>query len=177
MSAESDPLSNYALIISIVSLLTAAWSGWISHKALRHSEKTTEEDKRLQFVKEKAELLEIINTSRKILDRTRIEISTLKAEFDAEPDQIKQIMANYTNLFTEFLPAVTGGARQASTLWGEVFEWPEKNGMVALVHHQAKFRALLHEDQVANDSAVYCINVFKEKLLVAKEMHSRKIAK
>lgn len=157
-----------ALGISVLGFGTSIWSVWVSHRSYGHSRLVHEEEKRLSFEKERSELLEIINTSKNILDKTRIDIGTLKAKFEDEPPEVKSMMNNYTNLFTEFLPQIEGGVRQATSLWDEVAEWSPETGIYALVMHQARFRALIHNDQTAHESALYCIGVFKEKLGIAK---------
>ena len=96
----------------------------------------------MTFEKERSELLEVINTSRSILDKTRIEIGTLKAQFDSESARVQSLLVNYTDLLTEFLPRVEAGVIQATTLWNEVAEWSFKTGINAMVAHQSRFRAL-----------------------------------
>ena len=78
------------------------------------------------------------------------------------------MLVNYVSLFTEYLPQVEGSVRQTGALWDEVAEWDPRTGMSALIHHEARFRALLHEDQMVRDHALYMINVFKEKLEQAR---------
>lgn len=92
----------------------------------------------------------------------------MKAQFDAEPPRVQALLVNYTDLFNEFLPKIEAGVRQATALWNEVAEWRFNTGINAMVAHQSRFRALIHEDQIAHESALYCINVFKEKLSRAK---------
>ena len=73
-------------------------------------------------------------------------------------------LSNYISLFTEYLPKVECGVRQARMLWEEVADWDESIGTSAIIHHEAKFRALLHEDQMVYEHALYMIAVFNEKL-------------
>jgi hypothetical protein len=158
-----------ALVISICGFLVSIWSAVISHKALNHNRNSYEEQQKIAFERERSQLLEIFNDSRKLLDQTRIEIGALKAQFDAEPETVKALLVNYTNLFSEYLPTIERGLLQNSLLWDEVAGWKESTGIQALVHHQAKFKALVHNDQVAHDQGLYCVNVFKAKLKLAKE--------
>jgi hypothetical protein len=62
---------------------------------------------------------------------------------------------------------------QAGALWDEVAEWDDRTGMSALIHHEARYRALLHEDQMVREHALYMIDEFKKKLEQAKEYVSR----
>ncbi|PPD53786.1 MAG: hypothetical protein CTY10_08255 [Methylotenera sp.] len=157
-----------ALGISILSFGTSIWSAFIGHRSYNHTKSVHETELELAFEKERSELLEIINTSRSILDKTRIEIGTLKAEFDSEHAKVQALLANYTNLFTEFLPRIEAGVTQATMLWNEVAEWNFKTGIKAMVSHQSRYRALIHEDQTVHESALYCIKVFRDKLDRAK---------
>lgn len=62
---------------------------------------------------------------------------------------------------------------QAGALWDEVAEWDPRTGMSALIHHEARYRALLHDDQMVREHALYMINVFNEKLEQARTHASR----
>jgi len=110
---SSTWISVLALAMSGLSFLAAAWAAWVSHRALRHAENVHHEDRRIAFERERSQLLEIINNSRSLLDKTRIRIGELKADFDAAPQPAQVLMHNYTSLFTEYLPRVEAGVRQA----------------------------------------------------------------
>lgn len=153
-----------ALSVSVLSFVISALSAWVSHCGLTLARQAYEQERHENFEKQRSSLLEVINTSRSTLDRTRIEIGTLKAIFGAEPQPVQTLLSNYTALFTEYLPRVEAGVRQAASLWDEVADWDESTGITALVHHEARYRALLHEDQMAHENALYLIAVFKEKL-------------
>ena len=161
-----------ALIISVLSFATSAWSAWVSHRGLAHTRDAHEQERRDTFERQRLALLEVINISRSTLDRTRVEIGALKAIFDAEPQQVRALLSNYSKLFTEYLPKVEGGVRQAGALWDEVAEWDRSVGTSALIQHEARFRALLHGDQMIREHAEYMINVFNEKLEQARTLVS-----
>jgi hypothetical protein len=163
-----------ALAISVLSFATSVWSAWVSDRTLTHTRKVYAQERRENFMRQRSELLEVINTSRSTLDRTRVEIGTLKAIFDAEPQPVRSLLSNYISLFSEYLPKIECGVRQASMLWEEVAEWDESTGTSALMHHEAKFRALLHENQMVYEHALYMINVFNEKLEQARSYVSEK---
>jgi hypothetical protein len=156
-----------ALAVSGLSFFAAAWAAWVTHRTLSHAKRVHEEDRRVSFERERSALLEVINASRSLLDKTRIRIGTLKANFDAAPEPVRKLMQGYTNLFTDYYPRVEGGVRQAGMLWDEVANWSEDTGIHGLVRHQAKFRALLHEDQVAHDQSVFLVGVFEHELAKA----------
>lgn len=157
-----------ALVVSILSFLAAAWATWVSHRTLQHARSVHAEDRRIAFERERSQLLEVINASRLLLERTRIKIGTLKAQFEAAPQPVQVLLANYTGLFTEYLPRVEAGARQCGLLWSEVAEWTQDTGIHALMQHQAKFRALVNDDQIAHDQGLFLVGVFEEKMAQAR---------
>lgn len=157
-----------ALVVSAFGFLISVWSAWVSHRALVHTRDAYEEERRESFERQRSTLLEVINTSRSTLDRTRVDIGTLKAIFDAEPEPVRALLSNYVSLFNDYLPRVEGGVHQAGSLWDAVAEWDQRTGMSALIQHEARYRALLHVDQMVRESALYMITVFKEKLEQAR---------
>lgn len=160
-------VSLLALVVSALSFFAAAWAAWVSHRTLNHAQRVHFEDRRISFERERSELLEIITTSRSLLDQTRIKIGTLKANFDASPQPVQRLMQSYTNLFTEYYPRIAAGVRQAEMLWNEVADWHRDTEIEGLVRHQARFRALLHEDQVAHDQGVFMVEIFEAKFAEA----------
>ena len=159
-----------ATIIALLAVVVSIWSAIVSHKALNHAKKSHITQQKIDFERERFNLLEVFNDSRKLLDKTRIEIGTLKAQFNNEPDSVKALLVNYTSLFTEYLPTIEKGLRQANALWDEVANWDESEGIHALIRNKAHFRALVHGDQVAHDQGLYCVAVFKEKLDLARKI-------
>ena len=89
---QTTLLALIALVVSVCGFLVSIWSAVISHKALNHNRNSYEEQQRIAFERERSQLLEIFNDSRKLLDKTRIEIGALKAQFDAEPETVKALL-------------------------------------------------------------------------------------
>jgi hypothetical protein len=162
-------VSILALVVSGFSFLAAVWAAWVSHRTLGHAQTVHQEERRLSFERERSQLLEVVNTSKLLLERTRIKIGTVKARFDAAPQPVQVILKNHTELFTEYLPRVEAGGRQCDSLWREIAEWDPDTGIQALVRHQAKFRALVNEDQIAHDQGLFLVGVFEEKMAQAME--------
>lgn len=160
-------ISVLALVVSGLSFAAAVWAAWISHRSLAHARAVHDEERRLSFERERSQLLEVINDSRLLLERTRIKIGTLKARFDAAPQPVKALLGSYTALFTDYLPRVEAGSRQCAMLWDEVATWSTDTGIHALVRHQAKFRALVNDDQIAHDQGLFLVGVFEEKMAQA----------
>ena len=160
-------VSILALVVSCLSFLAALWAACVSHRTLAHAREVHSENQSIVFERERSELLEVINTSRMLLENTRIRIGTLKARFDAAPQPVKALLANYTSLFSDYLPRIEAGSRQCHALWDEVAGWDDEKGIHALVHHQAKFRKLVGDDQIAHDSGIFMVEVFEEKMAKA----------
>lgn len=162
-SDSSTWLSIIAIVVSALSFFAAAWAAWVSKMTLDHAKAVHQDDRRIAFERERSNLLEIINTSRSLLDKTRIRIGTLKANFEASPEYLRVHMQPYTSLFTDYYPRIEQSVRQAGMLWDEVAEWDLDTGVHGLVRHKAKFCALLHEDQVAHDQGLFLVGIFEQE--------------
>ena len=162
-------ISMLALVVSGLSFLSAVWAAWVSQRTLVHAQSVHNEERRLSFERERAQLLEVLNASRLLLERTRIKIGTLKARFDATSPPVHALLKNYTGLFTEYLPRVEASIRQCDVLWKEIADWNESTGIHALVQHQAKLRALVNDDQISHDHGLFLVGVFEEKMAQALE--------
>ena len=156
-----------ALVVSVLSLASAFWAAHTSYKALSHARETYAEQLSLSFARERAQLLELITKNQAVLEKTRLRIGALKQNFDAAPQPAQVLLHNFTSLFTEYLPRIEGGIRQCVALWDEVAEWDERTGIHALVHHQAKYRALMENDQIAHEQGLVMVGMVEEKLAQA----------
>jgi len=165
---SSTGIAIAALIVSGLSLAAALWSSWVNQRTLRHTREAYERERQEAFERERATLLEIINTSRSTLDRARVEIGAAKAVFDAESQPVQVLLHQYTSLFSDYLPKVEGGVRQASALWDEVAAWDPTRDTGALIQYQARFRALLHEDEMVREHAMFMVSELRSKLVEAR---------
>ena len=162
-------VSCVALIVSIGSLGVTMWATQISSRALEHAIGVQQRSEEKEFERLRTELLNQISDSRAVLDKTRIEIGTLQANFQAEPRQVQGLMANYTSLFTEYLPKVHMSIQQLDALWTEVSGWGKEKGHRELMEARAVLYRSLKDDEVVQDSGIYLANVFKAKLELAKQ--------
>ena len=158
-----------ALLVSIGSLSVTLWATRLSNRSLNHAIEIQEKGEEKEFERLRAELLMQIAEDRRLLDKTRIEIGTLKADFDVEPQPIKVIMRNYTNLFTDYLPRVEASIQQLDMLWKEVSGWSKEKSHRELMDAKAVLYRSLKDDEVVYDSGIYMVNVFKAKLEVARQ--------
>jgi hypothetical protein len=141
----------------------------ISRRALEHAIGSQQRNEEREFERLRTELLNQITDDRVILDKTRIEIGTLQANFQAESQQVQRLMSNYTNLFTEYLPRIHASIQQLDVLRADVSGWGKEKGHRELMQARAILYSSIKGDEVVQDSAVYCINVFKTKLELAKQ--------
>ena len=162
-------LSIIAVLISLGSFGVTIWATRISKRSLDHAIDMRESMEKKEFERLRAELLMQIADSWRVLDKTRIEIGTIKANFDAEPQSVQVIMSNYTNLFTEYLPKVEGSIRQLDSLWQDVAGWSSEKTHKELMDAKAVLYRSLKGDEVVYDSGIYMVNVFKTKLEMAQE--------
>lgn len=164
----STGLSIVALIVSVGSLGVTVWATRLSKKSLNHAIDVQEKGEEKEFERLRAELLMQIADSRRLLDKTRIEIGTIKADFDAEKQPVKVIMASYTNLFTEYLPKVEASIQQLDTLWKEISNWSKEKSHRELMDARAVLYRRLKDDEVVYDSGIYMVNVFKARMEAVK---------
>ena len=162
-------ISIVALIISIGSLAVTLWATRISKRSLDHAINVQERSDLKEFERARADLLNQISDSRAILDKTRIEIGTLQANFQAEPVAVQALMANYTGLFSQYLPRVEQAIRQCDELWTDVSGWSTDKGHTDLMQARAVLYRSLMDDEIVQDPAIYMVNVFKVKLELAKQ--------
>ena len=162
-------ISIVALLVSIGSLGITVWATKLSKSSLDHAIDVQQKGEEKEFERLRAELLMQVADSRRLLDKTRIEIGTIKADFDAEPQPVQVLMRNYTNLFTDYLPKVEASIAQLDALWKEVSGWSKEKSHRELMDTKAVLYRSLKDDEVVYDSGIYMVNVFKAKLEMAKQ--------
>lgn len=158
-----------ALVVSVLSLVAAIWASYVGHQSLAHARATYDEQLSISFARERAQLLQLISQNQAVLQKTRITVGALKEKFEAAPQPAQALLHNFTGLFTEYLPRLEGSIRQCTALWHEVSEWDQRRGIHALVHHQARYRALMEDDLIAHDQGLIMVGIVEEKLAKALE--------
>ncbi len=157
-----------AVAISIGSFAVSIWATRISKKSLDHATNVQEEADRREFDRVRAELLNSIADCRAVLDRTRIEIGTLQANFLAEPTAVQSLMANYTSLFSEYLPNVESALRGTDELWREVAQWEPAKSHKELMDARAVLYRSLQDDKSAYENGMYLVSRFTAQLEIAR---------
>jgi hypothetical protein len=158
-----------ALLVSVGSLGVTVWATRLSKKSLNHAINIQIRGEEKEFDRLRTELLMQIADRRRLLDKMRIEIGTLKAEFDAEKQPVKVIMGSYTNLFSEYLPKVEASIQQLDMRWREISGWSKEKDYRELMDTKAVLYRSLKDDEVAYDSGIYMVNVFKAKMEAVKQ--------
>jgi hypothetical protein len=171
----STTISVVAVLVSLGSLGVTIWATRLSKKSLNHAIEIQVAGEEKEFERIRADLLMQIADSRRLLDKTRIEIGTLKANFDAEPQPVQVLMTNYTNLFTDYLPKVEASIQQCDMLWKEVANWSQEKSLRELMDAKAVLYRSLKDDEVVYDSGIYAVNVFRAKLDAAKQYASHAV--
>lgn len=162
-------VSIVALIMSFGGLAVTLWATRISKRALEHAIEIQEGSDLKEFERVRAELLNQISDSRAILDKARIEVGTIQASLQAEPAAVQVLMANYTALFSHYLPKVEQAIHQCDELWTDVSGWSSDKGQTDLMHARAVLYRSLKDDEIVHESGIYMVNAFKVKLELAKQ--------
>ncbi len=169
----STTISLGALLVSVGSLSITIWATKLSNRSLSHAIEIQEKGEEKEFERLRIDLLMQIADDRRLLEKTRIEIGTLKAEFDAESQPTKKIMRNYINLFNEYLPRVEASIKQLDILYNDVSGWSKEKSHRELMDAKAVLYRSLKDDEVAHDCGTYLVSVFRAQLEVARQRVSQ----
>lgn len=157
MSA-SDILALLALVVSAVGTAFAFRANRISAQSVKLTEDVAKADSELQFHTIRAEILIQIADSRRQLDRTRIELGTLKAVYDAEPQPVQVLLARYNDdLFIGYLSRIEALIAQLDEYWSKVVAWTSDQPHAEMMATKALLHRTYLGDESACDSAEYCM--------------------
>jgi hypothetical protein len=123
-----DPVTTVsvlALIVSLGSFGVTWWATKISRRSLEYAIAMQKQTEITEYERARTNLLQHITDSIATLERTRIEIGTLKADFEAELEPVQLIMANYTSIFTIYLPKIEQAIAENNEHWRQVSQWGE----------------------------------------------------
>ena len=157
-----------AVAVSIGSFAVSVWATRISKESLEHVTSVQEKTERREFDRVRAELLNQIADCRAVLDRTRIEIGTLQANFLAEPTAVQSLMANYTSLFSGCLPNVESALKGTDELWREVAQWEPTKSHKELMDARAVLYRSLQDDKSVYENGMYLVSRFAAQLEIAR---------
>ncbi|MFA7350553.1 MAG: hypothetical protein WC009_07305 [Methylotenera sp.] len=160
---------NTSDIVAIFALIISFGSFYIGKRSLDFAiemQKTTE---RKLIENEKAELLRQVSNNKSILNNVRIEIGALQANFGIETQPVKELMKNYTNIFTEFLPSIERALSLLESDYANLINWRGEMSYSDIMRTKASSYEALKQYETSHEQAIQCIAIFKEKLKQAKD--------
>ena len=149
----SDYIAALALIISFSSLCVAK-------RSLDHSKTTQKKSDQIFFDNEKNELLQMLSNNKSLLNKARIEIGALKANFEIEPQSVKNLMNQYANIFTEFLPKIEKAICNLEELHGKIHKWKDDISHKDIIRCKAEFYEDLKGFEITYEAAFACASKF-----------------
>ncbi len=158
----SDVIAIFALVISFGSL-------YINKIALDNAKEIQKDAEKKLIENEKINLLKQISDNKSILNKTRIEIGALRANFEIEPQPVKVIMRQFTNIFTESLPSIEDVISYLEDTYNNITNWRGEMSYSDILHTKASYHEDLKQFEISHEQAIQCIAIFKEKLKLAKE--------
>ena len=156
-------------IIAFIALIFSSISLYQSRKSLAQSKAAQDQSQTNYIDIAKAELLSLISDGKLILNETRIEISALHAEFDAETQPVQVMLHNYTSLFDSYLPAISSALERLDSDWNIVNAWSDTISFSDLMREKARVQDDLQNYKTSNNQAMQLIETFREKLQLARE--------
>ena len=145
-------------------------SGWLSDDDQLPflSTRTTQASNCIEQIESgRAALLVPIARIRGTLETTRGEIAVLKDVWDAQPQSVRAMLTGHAVLFSEYLPRIEAGVRQAEAIRRELVQLQPSVDRVSFDRLSAECHAVLSEVRMCNDNAGYVIRALNERLLQA----------
>jgi len=156
-----DYLAVLALVISLGSLL-------VNKKALDNAKSAQESADDKLIESEKSEILKQISDNKSVLNKARVEIGALKANFNIESQPVQEMMTNFTSLFTDNLPTIEKEIFLLETDYATIINLQEKLSYSDVVEYKATCYERFKQCEIGNEQAMQCIKIFKEKLKLAQ---------
>lgn len=157
----SDYFAAFALIFT-------AGSFWITRKALQHAKDTQKSSEKNLIEYEKTEILRQISENKSILNKSRIEIGALQENFNIEPQPVKELMKNFTSIFTESMPSIEYAISCLETDHEKFNNWHGNLNYTDIMRAKAAFHEELKQFEISHEQTIKCIAIFEEKLKEAK---------
>ena len=108
-----------------------------------------------------------ISNNKSILNNARIE--NIQADFGIEPQPVKMLMENYTDIFSEFLPSIEKMVSRLESEYKNLANWPGEISYSDIMRTKAMFHEDLKQFETSHEQAIKCVAIFKEKLKLAKD--------
>jgi hypothetical protein len=160
---------NISDIVAIFALIISFGSFYIGKRSLDFAIEMQKITERKLIENEKAELLRQVSNNKSILNNARIEIGVLQANFGIETQPVKELMKNYTNIFTEFLPSIERALSLLESDYANLINWRGEMSYSDIMRTKASSYEALKQYETSHEQAIQCIAIFKEKLKQAKD--------
>lgn len=158
--------------IAIFALLISFGSFYLSKRSLDFAIEMQKTAENKLIENEKTELLKLISNNKSILNNAFIEMGVLKADFDIEPQPVKEIMKDYTQIFTGFMPSLENTISRLESDYANLINWNGEMSYSDIMRTKATCHEALKRYETSHEQAIQCIAIFKEKLEHAKNCTS-----
>ncbi len=155
---------NTSDIVAIFAVIISFGSFYIGKKSLDFAIEMQKATERKLIENEKVELLKQISNNKSILNNARIEIGALQVNFSIEPQSVKELMKNYTNIFTEFLPTIEKAITLLENDYANLVNWRGEMSYSDIMQNKSSNNEALKQYENSHEQAIVCIAIFKEKL-------------
>ena len=166
-----------ALVVSLGSLATSGYAAKISRRSLSHSKDVHTKSEKKEWGELRRDILAEVSDSHAILNTTRIELGAKKADFEAEPQAVRDSMIDIASpLFGEYLPKIETSLAQLDAVRKTINDWSPDTDYQQMLDVQAKFYDAQKSDELVSQIANVLLANYLEALAKAKKVHNRRKA-
>ena len=172
MKHSSTLLSIIALLISIGSVAISLWSTFISKNSFEHTLKAQSRADDEDFEKLRLQVLMQVADNTEVMRQYLIKVNGLKIRYDNDPPAVKELLRNYTAIFTDYLPRVVFALQNLDKEWKNVSAYSGKDDYKKLMNEKANLYLAWKANEAIKASAQYMIEDFTQKLDMAEKQAS-----
>jgi L-amino acid N-acyltransferase YncA len=162
-------ISIIALFVSLGGMGISLWSTFISKNSFEHTLMAQRRADDEDFEKLRLDVLMQIADLTEITRQYLIKVNTLKIKYDSEPLPVQDLMKNYTNIFTDYLPRVVFTLKSLDYAWKNVSSYSEKNDYKKLIHDKANLYLAWKANEALKPTVQSMIDEFDQKLKTAEK--------
>lgn len=157
-----------AFLFSLLSLIWARKSVKISQAALNESTSNNLRVAESEIEQKRLELLKEISNEHEMIQRALVDMGMLKADYDACPELVKNLMGERASIFTNYMPLLENYKSEVEARHTGAITWKSESGV-------SQFYILLGEQDAAFKNTKFSIDCyagvvseFREKLELAQ---------
>lgn len=169
MKYSPTVISIIALFVSLGGVTISLWSTFISRNSLEHTLAAQHRADDEDFEKLRLEVLMQIADNTEIMRQYLIKVNTLKIKYESEPLPVRDLMKNYTNIFTDYLPRLVFAFKSLDNAWKNVSSYSEKNNYKKLMHDKANLYLAWKANEALKPTVQSMIDEFDQKLKMAEK--------